>query len=352
MTGKIASAGSHRHDPGGTKAASRARSAIHRTGHAIVGICLGISLASGLAVANPASWKTEWPRTDFSKHAIDYSEILSGGPPKDGIPSIDKPIFVPADSIDDLAHDEPVISLEVDGVARAYPLRILIWHEIVNDVVGSVPVAVTYCPLCNTGIAFERVIDGQVLDFGTTGKLRHSDLIMYDRQTESWWQQYFGEAIVGVMTGKRLPTLPVRLESFGRFSSRHPTAPVLVPEQAGLRAYGTNPYVGYDTGVPWFYNDTLPEGIEPLARVIVVEDTAWSLDLLRQRGQIVAGDLKLSWEPGQHSALDTRNIVDGRDIGNVVVQRRVDGRDVDAVHAVTFAFVFHAFQPDGTLITR
>ncbi len=137
-------------------------------------------------------WSNEWPVTDFENRSIELDEILSGGPPKDGIPSIDDPVFVPAATMDDLPDLEPVISVVVDGEARAYPLRILMWHEIVNDTVNGMPLTITFCPLCNTGIVFEREIDGVVYDFGTTGKLRNSDLVMYDRQTESWWQQFLG----------------------------------------------------------------------------------------------------------------------------------------------------------------
>ena len=122
--------------------------------------------------------------TDFSKHSVPYSEILSGGPPKDGIPAIDDPKFVSVEEADEwLKPQEPVVLVQVGDDARAYPIQILMWHEIVNDTVGGVPVTVTFCPLCNTGVAFERTFEGQVLDFGTTGRLRFSNLIMYDRQT-------------------------------------------------------------------------------------------------------------------------------------------------------------------------
>jgi hypothetical protein len=145
-----------------------------------------LTVANAIA-AVPADWRTEWPRTDFANAAVPLHEIQSGGPPQDGIPSIDRPRFRIAAQHRGLDAQEPVIGLVVGVDARAYPLRILMWHEIVNDVVGGVPVAVTYCPLCNTSIVFDRRVDGRVLDFGTTGKLRHSDLVMYDRQTESWW---------------------------------------------------------------------------------------------------------------------------------------------------------------------
>jgi hypothetical protein len=127
--------------------------------------------------ADPARWRDEWPLTDFTRHSVGLDEIVSGGVPRDGIPSIDDPAFVPVVEAE-LPANEPVIGLMVEGDARAYPLRILIWHEIVNDLVGGVPVAVTYCPLCNTGIVFDRRQGGRVLEFGTTGKLRHSDLVM------------------------------------------------------------------------------------------------------------------------------------------------------------------------------
>ncbi|NIN68937.1 MAG: DUF3179 domain-containing protein, partial [Anaerolineae bacterium] len=141
-----------------------------------------------------------------------YSEILSGGPPKDGIPAIDAPKFISVEEADEwLQPQEPVVLVQVGDDARAYPIQILMWHEIVNDTIGEVPVAVTYCPLCNTGVAFERTFDGQVLDFGTTGRLRYSNLIMYDRQTETWWQQATGEGIVGEYALRQLTFVPASM---------------------------------------------------------------------------------------------------------------------------------------------
>jgi hypothetical protein len=164
------------------------------------------SLTLGTAIADPRSWRAEWPRTDFSQHTVPLREIRSGGPPKDGIPSIDVPRFeqlsdgTAAGWAAGIGNEEPVISLVIGGDARAYPLRILIWHEIANDIVGGTPVTITYCPLRNSSVVFERTVENHILDFGTTGKLRNSDLVMYDRQTESWWQQFGGDAIVGVMS--------------------------------------------------------------------------------------------------------------------------------------------------------
>jgi hypothetical protein len=293
---------------------------------------------------------SEWEQTDFSRSSVDLDEIMSGGPCKDRIPSIDAPEFVPVSEAGDLSALEPVIGLSINGDARAYPLRILTWHEIVNDVVGGVPVAVTYCPLCNAAIVFERTVDGTVLEFGTTGKLRKSDLVMYDRQTESWWQQFLGEAIVGEMTGKKLRFLPARLEAWERFTARHPDGRVQVPTDPGIRPYGDNPYVGYDTASrPFLYNGEYPEGIPPMARVVAVGTEAWSLELLQSERRVESGGLVIVWEPGQNSALDSRRIDEGRDIGNVIVQRQTDGGLEDVAYDVTFAFVFHAFRPEGTI---
>lgn len=312
--------------------------------------------------AGPASWRTEWPRTDFSQHTVPLEQIKSGGPPKDGIPAIDRPRFEQLNSgiatgwAARIGDAEPVISLDIRGDARAYPLSVLMWHEIANDIVGGMPVVVTYCPLCNAALVFERTVENRVLDFGTTGKLRNSDLVMYDRQTESWWQQFEGGAIVGVMSGKQLRPVPSRLESFGRFRGRFPNGQVLIPNDPAARAYGRNPYLGYDASGnrPFLYDGSLPEGIEPMERVIAVETKpgyheAWSLPLLRERGTIETGNIVLQWEVGQTSALDKGTIAGGRDVGNVVVQRQQDGSLVDIPYDVTFAFAFHAFRPNGPI---
>jgi hypothetical protein len=304
------------------------------------------------ALADPTStWRTEWPRTDFTRHSVAFEEIRSGGPPKDGIPAIDQPLLMPVGEAGELAPQEPVISITLGGEARAYPLRVMIWHEIVNDVVGGVPIAVTWCPLCNSAVVFDRRLGGTTLSFGTTGKLRNSDLVMYDRQTESWWQQFTGECIIGALLGQSLPMLPSRVESVARFAARFPNGRVLVPPDPRSRPYGRNPYVGYDrANAPFLYQgDHNDEGLPPLARVVVVGEEAWALELLIEHRRIEAGDLVLTWEPGQASALDAPTIEAGREIGNVVVQRRTSGGWKDIVYDVSFAFAFKAFHPKGHL---
>ena len=322
--------------------------------------CVTAGLASAFtflpASANPDRWRAQGWKTDFTKSDINFSDILSGGPPKDGIPSIDKPTFGTVSDNDTLGMNEPVIQLDINGDVRAYPLGILTWHEIVNDVVGGVPVAVTYCPLCNASIVFDRRIGDEVLEFGTTGKLRNSDLVMYDRGSESWWQQFTGEAIVGKHLGSELTMLPVRVVSFSSFAKDHPDGKVLVPNSPNLRSYGRNPYVNYDSRrAPYpLFKGELPTDINPMARVIVFRDgdkqRAITMAKLRQSGETMLGDVKLSWRKGVASALDAAIIDEGRDVGAVSVTRMIDGKSQDVVHDVTFAFVFHAFHPNGELL--
>jgi len=265
--------------------------------------------------------------TDFSKTIISYDDVLSGGPPKDGIPSIDEPAFVSVEEADAWLEDvEPVVSVEAGGTAKAYPIQILMWHEIVNDSVGGVPLSITFCPLCNTAIAFERTLEGQVLDFGTTGRLRYSNMIMYDRQTETWWQQASGQALAGELTGSQLAFYPVNIIAWSDFKTNHPQGEVLSRDTGIFRSYGQNPYVGYDNinNPPFLYDGpTTPDALLPMARVLTVElnseAVAYPFDTLEKVGVIndeVGGQpIVIIWQPGTASALDTGNIAEGRDVG-------------------------------------
>ncbi|MBE1284702.1 MAG: DUF3179 domain-containing protein [Rhodobacteraceae bacterium] len=312
-------------------------------------LCLTFAVVFSLSTAwaDPNFWKHEWPETDFGRSSVaNWGEILSGGPPKDGIPALDAPKFQPAGQERRIGDREPVITVEVPGAEpRAYPIRYLTWHEIVNDTVGGVPVAVTFCPLCNSGITFDRRVRGQVLSFGVSGKLRHSDMIMYDRETHSWWQQAIGQAIVGELTGAELKTLPTWMESWQEFTVRNPDGLVMA-EPDFNRAYGRNPYKGYDSLTrPFLYSGELPpHGIPALERVVRVGDRAWPLTRLARDMTVQEAGVTISWRPGQASALDTGTIGKGRGVGSIRVK---DSRGHDVAHDVMFAFAFHAFWPSG-----
>ena len=188
-----------------------------------------------------------------------------------------------------MEKEEPVIVLSIDGKARAYPLRILIWHEIVNDDLVGVPVVVAYCPLCNTAITFDRRVNDVVLDFGTTGNLRNSDLVMWDRQTESWWQQITGEAIVGKLTGAVLKFILSAIVSWREFSKAYPDATVLSRETGHLKDYDSPPYGGYDQpgNTPELFNGELDNRLDAMERIVGISfgdaAVAYPFSLLEQR---------------------------------------------------------------------
>ena len=232
------------------------------------------------------------------------------------------------------------------GVAKAYPLQILIWHEIVNDVVGGRPVTITFCPLCNTALSFDRRFDGKLLDFGTTGRLRHSDLIMYDRQTETWWQQATGEGIVGQYAGERLTFVASPLISWKTFKDRYPDGQVLSRDTGFRRDYGRNPYAGYDgqdSPIRRFFRGRPDARLPAMERVVAVdfnnESVAVPFSLLQEKRVIteeVGGmPIVVFWAPGTASALDSGRIHRGRDVGSSgVFDPRIGGRSL-------------RFTPDG-----
>ena len=312
----------------------------------IAALALCLSLVA--AHASPEFWRSEWPNTDFENTAVDsWTEILSGGPPKDGIPALDGPQFIHANKETRIADREPVITLALDGhPARAYPIRYLTWHEIVNDRIGGAPVTVTFCPLCNSAMVFDGRVRGRTLTFGVTGKLRNSDMVMYDRETQSWWQQAQGIGIVGEMTGTELRQLPSWMESWADFKAAHPQGLVMA-EPTYPRDYGRNPYRGYDSLTrPFLYSgDPPPHGIPALERVVRIGNRAWPLTRLAEAEQVTEAGVTIRWRAGQASALDSGQIAKGRDVGSIRVQ---DGQGRDLAHDVMFAFAFHAFWPDGT----
>ena len=185
--------------------------------------------------------------TNGVKHSIPLDKIKGGGPPKDGIPSIDNPVFADISGSHFMSDSDTVIGLEINGEAKAYPIFILVWHEIVNDDVGGTPVAVTYCPLCYTNQVFERMINGEEVEFGTSGKLYNSNLLMYDRLTESYWSQALGKAVKGELTGYQLNLVPFDVITWGDWKELHPDTLILTTDTGHIRSYATDPYGNYYT---------------------------------------------------------------------------------------------------------
>ena len=208
---------------------------------------------------------------DLRQSLVPADQIFPGGPAKDGIPAIDRPQFVAAAKADFLQSDDQVLGLQVQDVARAYPLRILNWHEVVNDQLGPDPVVITYCPLCGTGAVFDRRVGVKVLSFGVSGLLYNNDVLLYDRQTNSLWSQLMGQAISGPMKGRRLRYLPVTHTRWDDWHQAHAATQVLTTDTGAQRSYDRNPYAGYDTS-----NDVMfplrfrSAGLHPKERVLAV----------------------------------------------------------------------------------
>lgn len=327
---------------------------------------------------------------------VEPSEVRSGGPPPDGIPPIDDPKFLEVDEVDFLEGREPVLAVDIDGEARAYPVQIMIWHEIVNDTIAEQPVTVTYCPLCNTAVGFDRTVGDRVLSFGTSGSLYQSSLVMYDRQTESLWTHVDGRAIAGVLTGAELERIPVQTIAWGDWSDAHPDGLVLSRDTGASRDYGRNPYPGYDdvSEDPFLFDGELDDRLAAKERVIgtgdaVGDPVAVPLEVVLDAGVVeteVDGAPVVIWAtPGTASALDAGQVAEGRDVGatgvflaeldgSVLEFRRDDGGFVDAgtgsrwnvlgtatagplagrtlervEHVDTFWFAWAAFEPDTRL---
>ncbi|MGH9137831.1 MAG: DUF3179 domain-containing protein [Acidimicrobiales bacterium] len=289
----------------------------------------------------------------FPEPRIDLDDLISGGPPPDGIPAIDEPRFLRPDAVRTLADQEPVIAFELDGEARAYPLEVLIWHEIVNDTVAGVPVTVTYCPLCNTAVVYDRRLDDRVLDFGTSGMLYNSALVMYDRQTESLWAHFTAEGLAGVLAGQRLETYPAQIVSWASWRAAHPDGLVLSRDTGHTRDYGRIPYVGYDDvdRQPFLFRGEVDGRLAAMERVVAIgrgtEPVAVRLDPLAEAGVLsvtVDGEPLTMWHlPGTGSALDNVDTATGRDVGATGVFRPVaDGQQL------TFTRVGDRFVDDQT----
>jgi hypothetical protein len=207
---------------------------------------LTLSLVLSILLLFSPAWAESKNGFDLSKASIPADQIRQGGPPRDGIPAIDNPVFNSADEADWLQPGDRVLGMAIDGEARAYPVAILNWHEIVNDVVAGQPVAVTFCPLCNTGMVFDSRVDGEALTFGVSGLLYQSDVLLYDRETETLWSQIWSEGVAGPKKGTQLTALPVRHTTWQAWQEAHPDTRVLSRDTGFRRDYLRDPYAGYE----------------------------------------------------------------------------------------------------------
>ena len=269
---------------------------------------------------------------------IDVDDLRVGAP-RDAIPAIFSPDYLTMEQASQTYEPQiPLVQVRLGDDARGYPLGILIWHEIVNDTINGRPITITFCPLCNTALAFERQVGEQVLDFAVSGLLRNSDLVMYDRNTETLWQQATGRAIIGNLVGARLQPVPATIVSFGQFREAFPDGLIMSPDTGWFRAYGQNPYVNYDSPQqhPFLYGGHLDDRLPPKLRVVSVETPrgatiAYPWDFVSDQRVVydTHGDTRIVifWTPGTVSALDRGMIAESEDIGaTAIFERELDGR--------------------------
>ena len=270
-------------------------------------------------------WKTNW-----QKHSIDYNDLISGGPPRDGIPPIDNPTFETIQEAKSwLKDDEPLIFVNINNKSKAYPLQVLIWHEIVNDEIADKKISVTFCPLCNASIVFHRTIKGKDYDFGTSGLLRHSDLVMYDRQSESLWQQFTGTAIVGDMLGEKLQMINSSIVSFKDIYTNFTETKILSKDTGFRRDYGQNPYVGYDNinDSPFMLKTKVDSRLAPMIRVATIsidnKNKAYSYSKMKEinllNDSFENQELILFYKENVTSALDKEEIAQSKYSGTVLI---------------------------------
>lgn len=281
-------------------------------------------VASGLDWIFGQEFPSSFPAPDLARTRI--VPVLDA----DGIPAIDTPRCLPAGGVGFLADDAPLVVLEVDGDVRAYPLEILTWHELVNDTVGGIPITVSYCPLCNSAVAYDRRVGDRVLDFGTSGALTQSSMVMYDRQTETLWTHFDGRAVAGELTGSRLEFFSTQVVSWADFRERFPDGLVLSRDTGHSRDYGINPYPGYeasDDPLGQFITDTVDPRLGPKDRVVGVEldgeAVAIEHDVLFVAGvsafELAGQSLVAFNEPGTSSALSGGRVSGGEDVGSSAV---------------------------------
>ena len=275
------------------------------------------------------------------RYIVDPDDIVSGGPPMDGIPSIDNPKFVTVEEADGwITDNELVLGLVYRNTTRAYPLQIMTWHEIVNELIEGEPILITYCPLCGSGIAYERTLNGEAVEFGTSGKLYNSNLVMYDRKTNSYWTQIGGQAIVGELTGMELVPISIDTVPWREWKIAHPDSEVLSKDTGFDRPYGNDPYGNYyENSYVFFPLENEDNTIHPKTVVFGVEinDTfkAYREDDLVELGEIrdnVAG----------------KDIIVKKDESGIVTIIDLDTNE-EIVKERGFWFAWYAFHPETGL---
>lgn len=282
---------------------------------------------------------------NLNNSTIPPKEIFQGGPLKDGIPSIDKPIFLKAEDVKFLKKSDRILGINIDGVARGYPIKILNWHEVVNDKIGKFPFVVSYCPLCGTGVGFSSMIDGKKHTFGVSGLLYNSDVLFYDRETNSLWSQLLGKSISGKKVNSKLKILPLTHTTWEDWLKSNPKTLVLSEKTGYYRDYDKNPYDGYEKSRSIYFkvNNTAPDDYHPKEMVLGVE---------------IAGVFKAYpfIELIKNEKKEFNDRVGGKDITVVFNEKSKSGKIFDRNNKeipslLSFWFAWFAFHPETLIYT-
>ncbi len=304
-------------------------------GHPVAVILLLCGLLHAMA-----SSAADYNGFDVEGALIPVDKIFQGGPPRDGIPAIDQPRFVTAAEADYLQPDSRLIGIDIDGVASAYPLAILNWHEVVNDRTAGQGVVVTFCPLCGTGVVYRADTEGRALNFGVSGLLYNSDVLLYDRQTESLWSQLMHQAVAGPMKGTRLTMVPSMHTRWDVWREMHPQTRVLSTETGFRRDYNRNPYAGYDSSPGLYFPVAfLSQRYHPKERVLG----------LQYKGRIKAYPFVELAKAGDRGRITDRVAGELLRVEYDAPRRsgQVFGPDGEALAVVSaFWFAWYAFHPE------
>ncbi len=302
----------------------------------------GVCVCLFMLVSQPVWAKNGF---DLSRSAIPVSQIHHGGPPRDGIPAIDAPRFIDASEVDFIENSDRILGLYLNGEARAYPIAIMNWHEIVNDDFGGAAVAVTFCPLCGTGMAFSAELPEKKLDFGVSGLLYQSDVLLYDRQTESLWSQLLMRAVSGPMQGTRLELLSMSHTTWQDWLKRYPNTRVLSTNTGYSRDYSRNPYLGYASSPAIYFdvNHQAPKRYHAKEQVLGVvlngQARAYPFSELSRTGKSALTD---AWQ-------GKRFTVQWNELSRSAFLQDEQGGEVPAT--VAFWFAWYTFYPDGSVFT-
>ncbi len=300
------------------------------------------------------NYKRQWNLTDFSSKSVVLSQIIDLSPAKDKPPAIDRPKFRPNDDVEFFEDNSPVILVTHNGVARAYPLSLLLFHQVVNDELDDLPLCITYCPLTNSSIVYERKLGNLVLDFGNTRKAYLSNSLIYDRETQSWWEQYTGLAIVGRYTDSVLNKYPSTIIPYSKFRSLYPDGLVLVPNRKSAHNYGYTPFAKYDSQdhAALYQFDYPYTDLHQLSYLVEIDGYAITLDYIKSHEHVAWGNTLITYKSGMPSVLDAKRVISGRDIGYVELTAVDDTKPHAISYNMPFAFAFKAFNPEKDIFYK